>query len=100
VLSEDVSFLNRAAILRTLEALPPGTRVEIDASRSVHIDHDVFEILREYPQTAAVRGIDVTMIGLDASLDRTDAIRDVGRVIRRERKRVARQGVLAESPSQ
>lgn len=97
VLSEDVSFLNRAAILRTLEAIPPGTRVEIDASRSVHIDHDVFEILREYPQTAAIRGIDVTMVGLDAAKDRTDAMREVGRVIRREQKRVARQAVLAES---
>ena len=44
-LSEDVSFLNRATIMRTLDAIPPGTKVEIDATRSVNIDYDVYEIL-------------------------------------------------------
>lgn len=96
-LSEDVSFLNRAAILRTLDAIPPGSRVEIDATRSVHIDHDVFEILRDFEQKAALNDIALTMSGLEAAKERTDAMRDVGRVLRRERNRVARQGELAAS---
>jgi len=36
-----VSFLNRAAILRTLDQIPPGSKVVLDASRSVNIDYDV-----------------------------------------------------------
>ena len=99
-LSEDVSFLNRAAILRTLDAIPPGTRVEIDATRSVHIDHDVYEILKEYEQKAVMKNIDLCILGLSAAKERSDAMREVGRVIRREQKRVARQGALATSMGQ
>lgn len=99
-LSEDVSFLNRAAIRRTLDAIPPGTRVEIDATRSVHIDHDVFEILEDYRQKAAMHDIALTIVGLSAAQERPDAMREVSRVIRRERKRVERQGALATSLGQ
>lgn len=99
-LSEDVSFLNRAAILRTLNAIPDGTKVEIDARRTVHIDHDVFEILKDFEQTAPLRGIEVTLKGLHEPKRKNDALREVGRVIRREQKRVARRAVLADSVTQ
>ena len=99
-LSEDVSFLNRAAILRTLNAIPDGTKVEIDARRTVHIDHDVFEILKDFEQTAPLRGIEVTLKGLHEPKRKNDALREVGRVIRREQKRVARRAVLAEAVTQ
>ena len=99
-LSEDVSFLNRAAILRTLNAIPDGTKVEIDARRTVHIDYDVFEILKDFEQTAPLRGIEVTLKGLHEPKRKNDALREVGRVIRREQKRVARRAVLAESVTQ
>lgn len=90
-LSEDVSFLNRATIMRTLNAIPPGTRVEIDARRSVNIDYDVYEILRDFEQRAKLVNIDLTIHGLDALRRENDSMRRVERVIRRERKRVARQ---------
>lgn len=90
-LSEDVSFLNRATIMRTLNAIPPGTRVEIDATRSVNIDYDVYDILRDFEQRATLVNIDLTIRGLDALRRENDSMRRVQRVIRRERKRVARQ---------
>ena len=90
-LSEDVSFLNRATIMRTLDAIPPGTKVEIDATRSVNIDYDVYEILRDFEQRARLLDIDLTVRGLDTLRKDNDAMRRVGRVIRREQKRVARQ---------
>ncbi len=98
-LSEDVSFLNRAAILRTLNDIPEGTKVEIDARRTVHIDHDVFEILKDFQQTAPLRNIDLTLTGLTEPKRKNEAMREVGRVIRRERKRLSRQELLAESIS-
>jgi MFS superfamily sulfate permease-like transporter len=64
VLSEDVSFLNRAAVMRALAAVPPGSRVIIDASRSVNIDHDVYEIIRDFEQRAAADDIQLTIEGL------------------------------------
>jgi MFS superfamily sulfate permease-like transporter len=90
-LSEDVSFLNRASIMRTLDAIPPGTKVEIDATRSVHIDYDVYEILRGFEQRARLLEIDLTVRGLDTLRRDNDAMRRVQRVIRREQKRVARR---------
>jgi MFS superfamily sulfate permease-like transporter len=93
-LSEDVSFLNRAAIMRTLDAIPPGTKVEIDATRSVSIDHDVYEILRDFEQKARRLDIDLTVRGLDTLHRDSDAMRRVQRVIRREQKRVARQATV------
>jgi MFS superfamily sulfate permease-like transporter len=90
-LSEDVSFLNRASIMRTLDAIPPGTKVEIDATRSVNIDYDVYEILRDFELRARLLDIELTVRGLDTLRKDNDAMRRVGRVIRREQKRVARQ---------
>lgn len=63
-LSEDVSFLNRASIMRTLDEIPPNSKVEIDATRSVNIDYDVYEIIREFEEKAKWNNIDVTVIGL------------------------------------
>jgi MFS superfamily sulfate permease-like transporter len=63
-LSEDVSFLNRAAIMRTLDEIPPGSTVVLDATRSVNIDYDVYEVIREYEQRARIIGVDLTVRGL------------------------------------
>jgi MFS superfamily sulfate permease-like transporter len=63
VLSEHVTFLNRAAILRALDAIPAGAQVTIDASRTVDIDQDVHELLQSFAQRAPLRGIELTMLG-------------------------------------
>ncbi|MCB0636533.1 MAG: SulP family inorganic anion transporter [Lewinella sp.] len=61
-LSEDVTFLNKAAILQTLNHLPDNSKVVIDASNTVEIDYDVQEIIEDFKQNAAYRGIDVEVI--------------------------------------
>ncbi len=94
VLSEDVSFLNRAAIMRTLAAIKPGTSVVIDATRSMHIDLDVFEILKDFEQRAARTGIDVTIHGLSELRRRNDAMYRVQDVIAR-----AAEPAAATSPA-
>ncbi|MBK6343744.1 MAG: SulP family inorganic anion transporter [Flavobacteriales bacterium] len=45
-LSEDVTFLNKAGIKRTLSEIPDGARVVIDGGRSYDLDPDVREIRR------------------------------------------------------
>lgn len=47
-LSEEVSFLNKASIKLTLEHLPAGSTVIIDAFDSQYIDHDVLELIRDF----------------------------------------------------
>lgn len=47
-LSEEVSFLNKAAIRQTLDKMPGNTSVIIDASNSTYIDFDVLELIKEF----------------------------------------------------
>lgn len=63
-LSEDVTFLNKAGIKRTLGELPDGSRVVIDGSRSVDLDNDVREIIEEFVAGAPARKIRVQLIDL------------------------------------
>jgi MFS superfamily sulfate permease-like transporter len=80
-LSEDVSFLNRAAVMRALAAIRPGTKVVIDATRSMSIDHDVYEILKDFEQRAAATGIDLTITGLSTLRRHNDAMHRVQEVV-------------------
>jgi MFS superfamily sulfate permease-like transporter len=62
-LSQEVSFLNKAAIKQTLEHLPKGSKVKIDASETRYIDFDVLEIIREFKQIrATIKNIDCQLV--------------------------------------
>ncbi|HJQ33010.1 MAG TPA: SulP family inorganic anion transporter [Pyrinomonadaceae bacterium] len=63
-LAQEVTFLNKAAIKLTLEHLPPGAYVIIDASETVYIDHDVMELVREFSSVKAPeRNIRLELVG-------------------------------------
>lgn len=47
-LSEEVSFLNKAAIRETLDHIPPNTFITIDASNTRYIDFDILELIKEF----------------------------------------------------
>lgn len=47
-LSEEVSFLNKAAIRQTLDELPANSTVVINASKTEYIDFDVLELIKEF----------------------------------------------------
>jgi len=61
-LSEEVTFLNKAAILTELNNIPPDSKVTIDMSRSIRIDYDVLEIIDNFTKTAPERNIVVALI--------------------------------------
>lgn len=65
-LSEHVSFLHKAAVRKVLEELPKGTVVEIDGSRSRHIDRDVLEIIDDFKHESVLKEITVDTKGLPA----------------------------------
>ena len=75
-LADNVSFLNKAAIVNLLAGFPRGVIVELDARRSRHIDHDILEEIAEFRETARHRDIEVICKGLEtftSSGDRTDS---------------------------
>lgn len=61
-LAEDVTFLHKANILRTLSQIPDDSNVIIDASRSINIDQDVIEIIEDFETNAHYRSIEVKVI--------------------------------------
>lgn len=63
-LSQEVSFLNKAAIKITLDDLPDHSRVLIDASDTFYIDFDVLESIREFAKEKAPgKNIQLTLKG-------------------------------------
>lgn len=52
-LSEEVSFLNKAAIRQTLDHMPENSSVIIDASNTKYIDYDVLGLIKEFSSIKA-----------------------------------------------
>ncbi|GAB3237640.1 SulP family inorganic anion transporter [Hymenobacter seoulensis] len=57
LLAEQVSFLNKASIVKMLDELPPNSEVLIDGSESSFIDYDVLEAIENFRVSAPDRGI-------------------------------------------
>ncbi len=63
-LANQVSFLNRAALDQTLNDVPRGGHVMIDARTTDYIDPDVLDLLMEYVElTGPARGVKVSLTG-------------------------------------
>lgn len=66
VLSEEVSFLNKANIKQFLEAVPRNSSLVIDASNSTYVDFDVLQGINEFVNyKSKYRNIETTLIGFD-----------------------------------
>ncbi|MBK9147523.1 MAG: SulP family inorganic anion transporter [Flavobacteriales bacterium] len=63
-LSEDVTFLNKAGIKRTLSEIPDGARVVIDGGRSYDLDPDVREIIDDFQETAEARNLRLQLLNM------------------------------------
>ncbi len=61
-LAEEVTFLNKANIQRALNQIPSGSKVIIDGTRTITIDHDVLEIIEDFKIQAALKDIDLEVI--------------------------------------
>ena len=86
-LAEDVSFLNKAGILRTLNQLPNNSTVIIDASKTRSIHPDIIEIVDDFRENAKTRAITVEMRGLN-KLSNTNPIDQFNRVVAPENGKV------------
>lgn len=62
-LSETVSFLNKGGILHSLNQLPNGVHLIIDASKTTSIHPDVVEMIDDFTENAKTRNIRVEIQG-------------------------------------
>lgn len=67
-LAEEVSFLNKAAIKKTLKNIKSGSKVIIDARTTSYITTDVLEMIQDFANVRAKEeNIDVELIGFRTS---------------------------------
>ncbi|MBC7965033.1 MAG: bifunctional SulP family inorganic anion transporter/carbonic anhydrase [Fuerstia sp.] len=77
-LSNQMSFLNRAALESAMREAPPGSRLLLDARRTDYIDPDVLSLIREFKEvTAPVHGIQVHLLGFRSHYLQDDLIESV-----------------------
>jgi MFS superfamily sulfate permease-like transporter len=75
-LSENVTFLNKASFLNTLSNIPDNAIVEINASGTHFIHHDVIEIIEDFKINAESRSITLELIDLDLN-DRKNPLKHI-----------------------
>jgi MFS superfamily sulfate permease-like transporter len=63
-LALNVSFLNKKRFRTLLESIPEYSIVEINAARSLYIDHDILEIFHDFKINARSRHIQLLMKGI------------------------------------
>lgn len=57
ILAEEVSFFNKASLLKTLDAIPANAKVIIDFTKSKSIAYDVIELIKNYESNAITKNI-------------------------------------------
>ena len=60
-LAEEVTFFNKAAILKELDRLPPNSYLELDVRKTRFLDSDIIEILEDFAFKARERNIDIKL---------------------------------------
>lgn len=61
-LAEEVTFFNKGAILKELDALPNEAQLEIDVRKTRYLDNDIIEILEDFSEKAQNKSINVKLL--------------------------------------
>ncbi|WP_235296945.1 SulP family inorganic anion transporter [Portibacter marinus] len=72
-LAEEVTFINKGAILKELEALPENSYLELDVRKTRYLDHDIIEILENFAQKAKARNISIYLISERGNVENPDS---------------------------
>jgi len=60
-LAEEVTFINKGAILKELDSLPRDTFLELDVRKTRFLDYDIIEIFEDFSEKARQRNIDISI---------------------------------------
>ncbi|MEM9141715.1 MAG: SulP family inorganic anion transporter [Bacteroidota bacterium] len=61
-LAEEVTFINKGAILRELDKLPEDSFLELDVRKTRYLDNDIIEILDDFSHKARNRNITIKLV--------------------------------------
>lgn len=94
-LANQVSFLNRAALMKVLDAVPHGGQVLLDARATDYIDPDVLDLIRDFTiQTAPAHGVRVSLLGFRSKYQLQDQIQYIDYSTRELQNAITPQLVL------
>jgi len=71
ILSDEVTFLNKASMRLTLDHIPRGAKVIIDGSKSVFIHYDVLEVIQDFVENAFRKNIEVELVNIKETYARS-----------------------------
>ena len=60
-LAEEVTFINKGAILKELDSIPVNTYLELDVRKTHYLDNDIIEILEDFTYKAKERNINIKL---------------------------------------
>ena len=72
-MAEEVTFINKGAILKELEQIAPDTNLEIDVRKTRFLDYDIVEILEDFSLKAKNRNIEITLISERGTVKNPDS---------------------------
>jgi len=72
-LAEEVTFFNKAAILKELDGIPEDSYLNLDISRTRYVDNDVIEILDDFVVKAKERNISVKVLSESGTVENPDS---------------------------
>ncbi len=67
VLPQQMTFLNKGALVAELDSLPKDSQLIIDARYTQYIDKEILEVLKEFKEEAGNKQIAVNLIGFEDS---------------------------------
>jgi len=71
--AEEVTFFNKASILRELDKLPKNSYLELDVRKTRYLDNDIIEILEDFAFKAKERNIDIKLISERGIVENPDS---------------------------
>lgn len=74
--AEEVTFVNRGAIVKELDGLEPGSNLELDVRRTKILDYDIIEYLDEFKVKAKNNNINIRLISERGTVDNPASFRD------------------------
>ena len=80
-LAEEVTFLNKGAVQKELNAVADGSVVVIDISACVEIDHDILEVIEDFKANAASRDIEIQVVQEPPRPRRSGALGNGGKAV-------------------
>lgn len=63
--SKDVTFVHKVKLKNVLRLLPNDTKVIIDATHAMFIDHDIYEMVKDFVESAPRRNISVELRNME-----------------------------------